>query len=50
MTDLKPPRSLTRVWLGVLVIVILAWLVYALSGGPDTPDAPPTVEGVPPAE
>ena len=31
MTDPNAPRSLTRVWLGVLAIVVLALIIYALT-------------------
>ena len=31
MTDPNAPRSLTRVWIGVLAIVVLALIVYAVT-------------------
>jgi hypothetical protein len=31
MTNPNAPRSLTRVWIGVLVIVVLALIVYAVT-------------------
>ena len=31
MTNPDAPRSLTRVWLGVLVIVVLALILYAVT-------------------
>ncbi len=31
MTNPNPPRSLTRVWLGVLAIVVLALIVYMVT-------------------
>jgi hypothetical protein len=31
MTDPHAPRSLTRVWIGVLAIVVLALLIYAVT-------------------
>jgi len=37
MADTGSPRNLKRVWIGVLIVVVLAWIVYAVSGGPSTP-------------
>ena len=31
MTEPNAPRSLTRVWIGVLAIVVLALIVYAVT-------------------
>jgi hypothetical protein len=31
MTNPNAPRSLTRVWIGVLAIVVLALIVYAVT-------------------
>jgi hypothetical protein len=31
MTDPNAPRSLTRVWLGVLVVVVILLIVYAVN-------------------
>jgi hypothetical protein len=31
MTDPNAPRSLTRVWIGVLVIVVFALIVYVVT-------------------
>jgi hypothetical protein len=30
-------RSLKRVWIWALVLIVVLWAVYALTGGPDTP-------------
>jgi hypothetical protein len=49
MTNPNAPRSLTRVWIGVLVIVVLALIVYAVTRRASTPvdtrtDSVPTVQ------
>jgi hypothetical protein len=30
-------RSLKRVWIWALVIIVAVWIIYALAGGPSTP-------------
>jgi hypothetical protein len=35
-------RSLRRYWIGVLILIVIAWIVYALARGPSTP-GPQTV-------
>jgi hypothetical protein len=37
MAEPGSPRHLKRVWIGVLILVVVAWIVYAASGGPSTP-------------
>jgi hypothetical protein len=32
-----PQRSLKRVWIWALVLIVVIWAIYALTGGPDTP-------------
>jgi hypothetical protein len=39
MAEPGSPRNLKRVWIGVLILVVAAWIIYALSGGPSTPQA-----------
>jgi hypothetical protein len=39
MAEPGAPRNLKRVWIGVLILVVIAWIVYAISGGPSTPRA-----------
>ncbi len=39
MTNPNAPRSLTRVWIGVLVIVVLALIVYAVTRQAPAPAA-----------
>jgi hypothetical protein len=34
-----PQRSMKRVFIWVLIIIIAIWIVYALAGGPSTPTA-----------
>jgi hypothetical protein len=37
VTDPAPQGSLKRVWIWALVLVIVVWIVYALTGGTSTP-------------
>jgi hypothetical protein len=37
MAQRQPPRSLQRYWIGVLVLIIIAWVVYAAARGTSTP-------------
>ena len=37
MAEPSSQRNLKRVWIGVLVIIVAAWVIYALAGGPSTP-------------
>jgi flagellar basal body-associated protein FliL len=37
MAEPAPQRSLKRVWIMILVIIVIAWIVYAVTGGPSTP-------------
>ena len=37
MADPGSQRSLTRVWILVLAVIVVAWVIYALAGGPSTP-------------
>ena len=39
MAEPAAARSLKRVWIGVLILVVVAWIVYAATGGPSTPKA-----------
>jgi hypothetical protein len=39
MAEPAAPRNLRRVWIGVLVLVVLAWIIYAAKGGPSTPQS-----------
>jgi hypothetical protein len=39
MAEPGGPRSLKRVWIGVLILVVIAWIVYAMQGGTSTPRA-----------
>jgi hypothetical protein len=47
MAEPAPQRSLKKVWIWALVLVVAAWIVYAVTGGPSTPrsetgaDSPP---------
>jgi hypothetical protein len=46
MAEPSSQRSLKRVWIWVLVLVIAAWIVYALMGGPSTPPSPTTADSI----
>jgi hypothetical protein len=37
MAEPAPQRSLKQVWIWALVLILLIWAIYALSGGPSTP-------------
>jgi hypothetical protein len=37
MAEPAAPKNLKRVWIGVLLLVVLAWIIYAAKGGPSTP-------------
>jgi hypothetical protein len=37
MAEPASQRNLKRVWIGVLVIIVAVWIIYALAGGPSTP-------------
>ena len=41
MTDPNPPRSLKRVWIGALILVVIVWIIYTVTGGPSTPRPEP---------
>jgi hypothetical protein len=44
MTDPAPQRSLKRVWIWALVLIVVVWIVYALTGGTSPPSSTTTVE------
>jgi hypothetical protein len=31
-------RSLKRVAIGALILIVIAWIIYALAGGPSAPE------------
>jgi hypothetical protein len=49
MTNPNPPRSLTRVWIGVLAIVVLALIVYMVTR-PSTAPVETRTDSVPAAQ
>ena len=49
MTNPSPPRSLTRVWLGVLAIVVLMLIVYVVTR-PRTAPVETRTDSVPAAQ
>jgi hypothetical protein len=40
MAEPAPQRSLTKVWIWALVLILVVWGIYALSGGLSTPPSP----------
>jgi hypothetical protein len=38
MAEPEAPRNLKRMSIGVLILVVVAWIIYAVSGGPKTPE------------
>lgn len=49
MTNPNAPRSLTRVWIGVLAIVVLALILYAITR-PTTAPVETRTDSVPAAQ
>jgi hypothetical protein len=47
MADPAPQRSLKRVWIWALALIIAVWIVYALTGGPSTPRTETGSDSVP---
>jgi hypothetical protein len=41
MANREPQRSLQRYWLGALILIIIAWIIYAAARGPSTPGPTP---------
>lgn len=39
MADPAPQRSLKRISLWILLLIVAIWIVYALTGGPSTPSS-----------
>jgi hypothetical protein len=37
MAEPAPQRSMKRVWILALAVVIVVWIIYALTGGTSTP-------------
>jgi hypothetical protein len=46
MSEPGSQQSLKRVWIWVLVLIIAAWVVYALMGGPSTPSSQTAADSV----
>ena len=40
MAEPAPQRSLTKVWIWVLVLILAVWAIYALTGGTSTRPSP----------
>jgi len=39
MAEPAPERSLKKVWIWALLLIVVVWVVYALTGGPSTPSS-----------
>jgi hypothetical protein len=39
MAEPAPQRSLKKIWILVLVIIVVVWVIYAATGGTSTPKA-----------
>jgi hypothetical protein len=37
MATRGPQRSLQRYWIAVLILILIAWIIYAAMRGPSTP-------------
>jgi hypothetical protein len=37
MAEPAPQRSLSRVWIWALVLIVAIWIIYALTGGTSPP-------------
>jgi hypothetical protein len=37
MANGNAERSLHRYWIGALILIVIAWIVYAVARGPSTP-------------
>jgi hypothetical protein len=37
MATRGPQRSLHRYWIAALILIIIAWIIYAVGRGPSTP-------------
>jgi hypothetical protein len=46
MAEPASQRSLKRVWIWALVLIIAVWIVYALMGGPSTPSTQTAADSV----
>lgn len=44
MTDPAPQGSLKRVWIWALVLIVVVWIVYVVTGGTSTPSSPTTTD------
>jgi hypothetical protein len=49
MAEPAPQRSLKRVWIWVLILIVVVWVVYALTGGPSTPSTETAGDSASPA-
>jgi hypothetical protein len=46
MAEPAPQKSLKRVWIWALVLIIAVWVIYALMGGPSTPPSGTAADSV----
>jgi hypothetical protein len=41
MANGNAERSMQRFWIGALILVVIAWIIYAVARGPSTPGPHP---------
>jgi hypothetical protein len=46
MAEPASQQSLKRVWIWALVLIVAAWIVYAVAGGPSTPPSQTAADSV----
>jgi hypothetical protein len=44
MAEPAPQRSLTKVWIWALVLILAVWAIYALTGGTSIPPGTTTAD------
>jgi hypothetical protein len=42
-----PQRSMNKVWIWALVIIVAIWIIYAVTGGPSTPPSETAADSAP---
>jgi hypothetical protein len=47
MAEPAPQRSMKRVWILALAVIIIVWIIYAVTGGPSTPPGTTGSDSVP---
>jgi hypothetical protein len=39
MAEPESQRNLKRVWIWALILIVVVWIIYALTGGPSPPSS-----------